>query len=152
LDIGYLPLQSGILVLSTDISQLNIIQVFITMLTVAGFCVIATAIGSQCLQFLSSGAISKEVGVVLIVLPAMCIAFSGYRVLHFYQRYAWIPVMFALFVLVGYGHKGLANQTETAPATAKGVFNTIALMAGYMISWGNVAGDYCVYMPPNTPK
>jgi purine-cytosine permease-like protein len=32
------------------------------------------------------------------------------------------------------------------------VINTIALWAGYMISWGNVVGDYCVYMPANAPR
>jgi purine-cytosine permease-like protein len=67
-------------------------------------------------------------------------------VLHVYQRWAWIPVAFALFVLVGYSHGGLAKQTETTPATAKAVFNTIALMAGYMISWGNVAGMFMSFV------
>jgi len=122
------------------------------MLTVAGFCVIATSIGGQCLQSLSDGVISQRVGLFLIILPAMFIAFAGYRALHLYQRWAWIPVIFALFVLVGYGHQGMQKRTPVIPATTPQVFNTIALMAGYMISWGNVAGDYCVYMPPNTPK
>lgn len=122
------------------------------MLTVAGYAVMAVSIGAQCLQSLSNGVLSSEVGLVLILIPAMFIAFTGYKVLHFYQRYAWIPVIFALFVLVGYSHKELANQAPTAPVTAPAVMNTISLMAGYMISWGNVAGDYCVYMPPSAPK
>jgi len=135
-----------------DFYQFNSIQVFITMLTVAGFGVIAASIGAQCLQSLSKGVLSQQVALVLILVPAMCIAFTGYKVLHFYQRFAWIPVLFALFVLVGYSHKGLSRQAPTEPITAPAVFNTIAFMAGYLISWGNVAGDYCVYMPPNAPK
>jgi len=60
--------------------------------------------------------------------------------------------MFALFCLVGYSHKQLAVQTPTTPPEAPAVVNMVALMAGYMISWGNVAGDFCVYMPPSAPK
>jgi NCS1 nucleoside transporter family len=131
---------------------LNSIQVLITMLTVAGFGVIAASIGAQCLTSLSKGKVNEQGSLALILVPAMCIAFSGYRVLHFYQRFAWIPVLFALFVLVGYSHKELGNQTPTEPITARAFFNTVAFMAGYLISWGNVAGDYCVYMPPNSPK
>jgi purine-cytosine permease-like protein len=94
------------------------------MLTVAGFGVIASSIGGQCLQFISDGVVSQEVGLVLIIIPVMCIAFTGYKALHLYQRWAWIPVIFALFVLVGYGQKGLQTRTPTAPATASQVINT----------------------------
>lgn len=122
------------------------------MLTVAGFAVIASSLGAQCLQALSNGKVSQQVGLVIILVPAMCIAFSGYRTLHFYQRFAWIPVLFALFVLVGYSSKNLAKQEPVTAPEAPQVINTIAFIAGYLISWGNVAGDYCVYMPPNAPK
>jgi purine-cytosine permease-like protein len=94
------------------------------MLTVAGFGVIASSIGGQCLQSLSDGVVNQEVGLVLIIIPAMCIEFTGYKALHLYQRWAWIPVIFALFVLVGYGQKGLQTRTPTAPATAPQVINT----------------------------
>jgi len=59
------------------------------MLSVAGYCVIATTLGAQCIQSLSNGVVSGEVGIILIQIPAMCIAFLGYKVLHHYQRWAW---------------------------------------------------------------
>jgi purine-cytosine permease-like protein len=97
------------------------------MLTVAGFGVIASSIWGQCLQSLSDGVVSQEIGLVIIILPAICITFTGCKALHLHQRWAWIPVIFALFVLVGYGRKGLQTQTPTAPATAPQVNNTSEL-------------------------
>jgi purine-cytosine permease-like protein len=82
----------------------------------------------------------------------MCVAFAGYKIIHIYERWAWIPVLFALLVTVGYAGGDLKKQAVVAPPKAPVVINMISLMAGYMISWGNVVGDYCVYMPPNAPK
>lgn len=122
------------------------------MVTVGGFCVTASSIGGQCLAQVSGGKISTEVGIVIIMIPASFLAFSGYKILHIYQRWGWIPTFVVLCITFGYGGKGLKNQATPPPPEAPTVINIIALIAGYLISWGNVVGDYCVYMPANTPK
>lgn len=122
------------------------------MLTVGGFCVIATSIGGQCLSTVNPDKISKEVGIVIVTIPAIFMAFGGYKVLHVYQRWAWIPTLIVLCIVVGYGREGLKAQASAQAPSAPTVINTIALWAGYMISWGNVVGDYCVYMPQDAPK
>lgn len=122
------------------------------MLTVGGFCVIASSIGGQCLATANPNRISKEAGIVIIIIPATFMAFGGYKVLHAYQRWAWIPTLILIIITIGYGGKGLKAQAIVPDPQAPAVINTIALMAGYMISWGNVVGDYCVYMPANAPK
>jgi purine-cytosine permease-like protein len=122
------------------------------MLTVGGFCVIASSIGGQCLATVNPDKISKEVGIVIVVIPAIFIAFGGYKILHVYQRWAWIPTLIFLCITIGYGGKGLRAQATPDAPSGPTVINTIALWAGYMISWGNVVGDYCVYMPANAPR
>lgn len=122
------------------------------MITVGGFCVTASSIGGQCLAQVSGGKISTEVGIVIIMIPASFLAFSGYKILHIYQRWGWIPTFVVLCITFGYGGRGLKNQATPPPPEAPTVINIIALIAGYLISWGNVVGDYCVYMPANAPK
>jgi purine-cytosine permease-like protein len=130
----------------------NVVVTFLTMITVGGFSVIACSIGSQCLVALSEGKVPQEVAILLIIAPAMGIAFFGLDTIHRYLRWGWVPTLFAIFCIIGYGAPGLKLQHETPPPTVYNVFSMVALMAGYMVSWANVVGDYAIYMPPSTPK
>lgn len=131
----------------------NAVATLLTMLTVGGFSVIATSIGSQCLLSVSNGAVPQEAGIVLIAVPAMIIAFFGFSVISRYLRWGWVPTLFAVFCIIGYGAPEFRAQAVPAHApTVFQVFQMISLMAGYMITWGNVVGDYAIYMPPNAPK
>lgn len=130
----------------------NVIATLITILTVGGFSVIASSIGSQCLLSVSGGAVPQEVGLVLIIVPAMLIAFFGFSVISRYLRWGWVPTLFAVFCIIGYGAPSFRAQATPPPPTVPQVTQLISLMAGYMAPWGNVVGDYAIYMPPNAPK
>jgi hypothetical protein len=67
------------------------------------------------------------------VVPSLCRCLST-KVLHIYERWAWIPVFCAIIITIGYGGNGLTQQAEAVPVTAAPVINIIALMAGYMIT------------------
>lgn len=112
----------------------------------------ALTIGSQCLLSLSDGVVPQEAGIALILVPAMTIAFFGIDVISKYLRWGWVPVLFAVFCIIGYGAEGFKNQATPPPPSLYTVFQMISLMAGYMVTWASVVGDYAIYMPPNAPK
>ena len=130
----------------------NVVATLLTILTVGGFSVIASSIGSQCLLSVSGGAVPQELGLVLIIVPAMLIAFFGFTTISRYLRWGWIPTLFAVFCIIGYGTPSFKSQASPPPPKVPQVFQMISLMAGYMVTWANVVGDYAIYMPPNAPK
>lgn len=94
----------------------------------------------------------QELGLVLIIVPAMLIAFFGFTTISRYLRWGWIPTLFAVFCIIGYGTPSFKSQATPPPPKVPQVFQMISLMAGYMVTWANVVGDYAIYMPPNAPK
>ncbi|KAL5349222.1 hypothetical protein ACLOAV_005510 [Pseudogymnoascus australis] len=77
----------------------------------------------------------------------------GYKVLHIYERYGWIPVFLAFLVLVGCGGRNLTHQTvPEAPATAQSVLTFASLIAGFMMSVGGIVSDFCIYIDPSASR
>lgn len=117
--------------------------------TITGFTVIAAIVGGQTLAAVSGSTISVNVGIVITCIIALVVSFSGYKVLHIYERYSWIPVFVATLILVGCGGKKLRHQTvPEAPATAQSVLSFASLIAGFMLPFGGTVSDFGIYIDP----
>jgi NCS1 nucleoside transporter family len=128
------------------------IVVLLNLATLTGFCVVDSIIGGQALSAVKSGeTISATVGIVIVAILALGIAFSGFKVLHVYERWAWIPALVALIIVAGCGGKSLKNQVDAAPATAPQILSFGGLVAGFMLPWAALASDFSTYMHPSAP-
>jgi NCS1 nucleoside transporter family len=128
------------------------ILVLLNLATLTGFCVVDSIIGGQALSAVKSGeTISATVGIVIISLLALVIAFFGFQVLHHYERWAWIPALIALIIATGCGGKGLSQQVEAPAATASQILSFGSLVAGFMLPWAALASDFSTYMHPKAP-
>jgi len=114
--------------------------------------VISTVVSGQCLHDLSNGHMSTEGGIVLVVVICIFIAFFGYKILHLYERWAWIPTLIALIFTIGCAGSQLSKQAPVPETTGIQAMNLIALVAGNIVTFGNIISDYGVYMPPDAPK
>lgn len=119
--------------------------------TVTGFCVIGAVVGGQTLAAVSDGNLSIKVGIVITALVSLVVSFSGYKILHHYERWAGLPVLLALLVAVGCGGKHLSQQSDVAPAEATTVISFGALLAGYFIPYAGLSSDFSTYMRPDAP-
>jgi purine-cytosine permease-like protein len=109
-------------------------------------------VAGQTLSALSQGSVSWALGIGLAALIALVVAFMGDKVLHFYQRFAWMPSFIALLILAGCGASRLKIQTETQPAMAYDVLSFASKVVSYTLSWSFSASDFCVYIQPTEPK
>jgi NCS1 nucleoside transporter family len=129
------------------------ILVLLNLATLTGFCVVDSIIGGQALSAVKSGeTISATVGIVIISLLSLIIAFFGFKVLHTYERWAWIPALIALIIATGCGGKGLGQQVEAPAATAPQILSFGSLVAGFMLPWAALASDFSTYMHPKAPS
>jgi NCS1 nucleoside transporter family len=128
------------------------ILILLNLATLTGFCVVDSIIGGQALSAVKSGeTISATVGIVIIAVLALGISFCGFKVLHVYERWAWIPALVALVIAAGCGGSGLGQQVHVAPATASQILSFGGLVAGFMLPWAALASDFSTYMHPQAP-
>ncbi|KAF1844622.1 uncharacterized protein K460DRAFT_376280 [Cucurbitaria berberidis CBS 394.84] len=125
------------------------VLILLNLATLTGFCVVDSIIGGFALSAVRDGeTISATVGIVIICLLALIISFCGFRVLHMYEQWAWIPALIALIVAAGCGGKLLSQQVEAPLATAAQVLSFGGLVASFMLPWAALASDFSTYMHP----
>ena len=128
------------------------VPVALNLATLTGFCIIECVIGGQTISAVTDGHLTPTVGIVIIALLGMVICFMGFRVLHWYERFAWIPALIAIIVATGCGGNHLSNQVDVPAADAATVLSYASLVAGFLIPWAALASDFITYMEPETPK
>lgn len=82
----------------------------------------------------------------------MQISFMGYKVLNWYERFAWPPVLLAFVVALGVGGKHLYNVPAANPATAQQVLNFASVLAGFVITYSAMASDFTMYYKPTVSR
>ena len=123
------------------------------MATLTGFTVIIFVVGGQCLSAVSGGNLTPDVGIVIIGVLSLFISFCGFKVLHYYETYAFIPAIIAIVIATGCGGSQLKKQAPPAEApTAAMVLSFGMIVASYMIPWAAVASDFTTYFDPKVPS
>jgi len=120
--------------------------------TATGWSIVSTILAGQTLSAVSGGGLSWNLGIVIMALIGLFISFMGYKVLHHYERWAWIPSVIAITIATGCGGNLLKNQAETEPATARAVLSFACVVISFTVTWTTMASDFCVYMQPDIPK
>ena len=128
------------------------VPVLLNLATLTGFCIIECVIGGQTLSAVTGGSLSPTVGIVIIALLGMVVCFCGIRVLHQYERFAWIPALIVIIVATGCGGNRLKEQAAVPPATASTVLSFGALIAGFLLPWAALSSDFVTYIDPATPR
>jgi purine-cytosine permease-like protein len=129
------------------------IVILLNLATLTGFCVVNSIIGGQALSAVTDGrTINATVGIIVVAVLALFIAFCGFKALHFYERFAWVPALIAIIVASGCGGKQLSSQVEVPAATAPQVLSFGGLVASFMLPWAALASDFSTYMCPKAPS
>lgn len=129
------------------------IPVLLNLATLTGFIIIICVVGGQCLSAISSGNLTPNAGVVIIALLGLLISFCGFRVLHYYETYAFIPAVITIAIAAGCGGSDLKKQAiPEAPPTAQNIVSYGMIVASYMIPWAAIASDLTTYFSPSVPS
>lgn len=105
-------------------------------------------------QMLSSlGPLPPWAGCLILVIITVALALFGYKTIHLYERYSWIPNLTIYLILIArlsmsgnftWGTMGTGTQE------AGNVFTFITTIFGFVAGWAPSAADYFVYMPSET--
>ncbi len=119
-----------------------------------GWSTVNVIIGGQLVNALSNGAIPSWLGVLIIAVLTTLVSIYGYRYVHRYERYAWIPlaVIFVIMLLVSVQHFNITPSTTTLTLTGLVSFITFGgAVYGFATGWSSYAADYNVNQPEETP-
>ncbi|KAL2069247.1 hypothetical protein VTL71DRAFT_15585 [Oculimacula yallundae] len=126
--------------------------VVLNLATISGFVIISSVIGGTTLAAVNPGTISVEASIVILSIVALFISFCGMKVLHQYERYAWIPAIVAFTIATGCGGKTLMQQADKPPASTATIISYGGVIAGYLIPWAALASDFGIYIRPDAPS
>ncbi|KAG6334992.1 hypothetical protein ID866_4093 [Astraeus odoratus] len=129
-----------------------IIPTILNLIGLCGFNILNCILGGQALSSVSNNSMSWTVGIVIIGIIALVISFMGYKVLNWYERLAWPPVLLAFVVALGVGGKHLYNVPPAEPATADTILSFASVIAGFVITYSAMASDFTMYYDPRVPS
>ncbi|KAF9813398.1 hypothetical protein IEO21_05632 [Rhodonia placenta] len=123
-----------------------IIPSVLNVISSQGYLIINTIIGGQVLGSVSTH-VNATIGIVIIGLITLALVFSGYRVLHWYETFVWIPNVIALVVMLGVSGKHITKTalTNPAPVSVSTLMTAGATLAATNVSWSPLTPDYGVY-------
>lgn len=128
----------------------------LNILTEVVFGVLACILGGETLHTLSKGHLPTSWGIVIVGVVSWLIASGGFKYVHYYERFAFIPPMIVFISLYAVGGKHFTNarpEPDIDSQTHSGNVLTFgAIIFGSSSGWIPVAADYYIYFPEKTPS
>jgi NCS1 nucleoside transporter family len=102
-----------------------------------------------------SGTVLQALGILLIAVLTTLISIYGYRYVHRYERFAWIPMAIIFLIVVGVvatsaKHFVIVPTPAWNAAEIAGLVSFGGAVYGFATGWSSYAADYTVNQPENT--
>src|SRR5438876_2549211 len=133
----------------------GIIMALFNVAACIGWSVVNDIIGGQLVAALSGGRVPSWAGILILAVLTTLVSIYGYRYVHRYERYAWIPmaVIFAIMVVVAAPHFSIvASSNTTTAAEIAALLSFGGAVYGFATGWSSYAADYNVNQPEETPS
>lgn len=114
-----------------------------------GWSAVNAIVGAQLLIAVNSK-IPGYGGIIIIAAGALMITVFGYKVVHIYAKWSWIPSFVVFMIVLGqFAHSGAFNNLpmHSGKAQAGPVLGFAAAVFGFATGWTSLAADYGVYQP-----
>lgn len=124
--------------------------VVLNVIACIGWSTINSIVGGQALRAVStSHQIPEAAAIVIIAIMTMIFALFGYRYVHLFERYSWMPVAVIFLISLGLAAPSFNSGpfAGSGPAEAAGVLSFGAAIAGFALGWSSLAADYTVHLP-----
>ncbi|GJJ09156.1 hypothetical protein Clacol_003378 [Clathrus columnatus] len=122
--------------------------VVLNIIACLGWSTINTIVGAQALRAVSTThQIPTAVAIIIISILSFLAPFFGYKVVHTYERYAWIPIAIIFLIMLGFSAKYMDLGSVTSDEDVTGsVLSFGAAIFGFGVGWCSYAADYTVHM------
>ncbi|KAJ5666153.1 uncharacterized protein N7477_008601 [Penicillium maclennaniae] len=125
---------------------------FIAVLNViacVGWSAANAIVGAQLLHAVNSD-VPGFAGILVITFTTLFITFAGYKVVHAYEYWSWIPTCIVFFIVLGcFAHSGdfINLPMDVGTSELGNVLSFGSTTYGFATGWTSYAADYTVYQP-----
>jgi NCS1 nucleoside transporter family len=119
-----------------------------------GWSAVGVLIAAEILTGLSDGHLPIAFGVLVIAGLTTGVSIYGYRYVHLYERYAWLPmaVIFLFLAATVLPHMRIVPSASSGLREFAGWISFGGVVFGAAIGWSSYAADYTVNQPEETPR
>lgn len=118
-----------------------------------GWSAVNAIVGGQLVAAVTGGTIARPVAILVIAIVTTVFGMYGYKHVHRYARYAWIPaaIIFVILMIVA------GPKVSIIPTPALNVVEIASFVSfggavfGFATGWSSYAADYSVRQPERTP-
>lgn len=118
-----------------------------------GWSAVNAILGGQLFLALSNGIIASWVGILIITALTTWVSICGYKYVHRYERYVWVPMLFifsAIFFVQAPNFR-FVGPSVTGMAQLASFVSFGGAIYGFATGWSSYAADYNVNQPEDTP-
>ncbi|KAJ5281689.1 hypothetical protein N7478_007061 [Penicillium angulare] len=130
---------------------------FIAILNViacVGWSAANAIVGAQLLNAVN-GTVPGFAGILIVTFCTLFITFAGYKVVHIYEYWSWIPTCIVFIIVLGtFAHSGAFSNIPMGTGTSE-LGNCLSFgstVYGFATGWTSYAADYTVYQPADRSR
>jgi NCS1 nucleoside transporter family len=94
-------------------------------------------------------------GIIIIAVCTLGITVFGYKIVHIYEFWSWIPTFIVFLIVLGeFAHSGAFVNLPMGVGTSElgSVLSFGSVIYGFATGWTSYAADYTVYQPSNQSR
>ena len=131
----------------------KVIAIF-NCLACLGWSSVNVIVGAQLIHTVN-GNVPGWAGIIIIAACTFIITLFGYKVVHLYEFYSWMPCFIIFLIVLGvFAHSGDFENIPMGSGTAEtgSVLSFAASVFGFATGWTSYASDYTCYQPVRTSR
>ncbi len=129
---------------------------FITAVACVGWGAVNIMVSAQLLNMINHPhQLPPWAGCLILVIMTIVVSMFGYNVIHFYEKWSWVPNVMVFFVFIArikISGNFDAGEFGSGEATAAGVLSFGGAIFGFATGWTTYAADYTVFIRKEYPK
>ena len=122
---------------------------FFNILACIGWSSVNTIVGAQLINAVNPN-VPGYAGIIIIAALTFFVTVFGYKIVHQYEFWSWIPSFIIFMIVLGvFAHSGafVNIPMRSGPEEAGSVLSFAASVFGFATGWTSYAADYTVYQP-----
>ena len=126
----------------------KVIAVF-NVLACVGWSAVNVIVGAQLINAVNTD-VPGYAGIIIIAACTFFITLFGYKVVHLYEFWSWIPSFIIFLIVLGeFAHSGKFSNLPMQSGTSEvgSILSFAASVYGFGTGWTSYAADYTVYQP-----
>ena len=126
----------------------KVIAVF-NVLACVGWSSVNVIVGAQLINAVNNN-VPGYAGIIIIAACTFLVTLFGYKVVHLYEFWSWIPSFIIFLIVLGeFAHSGKFSNLPMQSGTAEvgSILSFAASVFGFGTGWTSYAADYTVYQP-----